>query len=286
MEFLREQPRRPPRRSSPARPRAGRGRPGRPRRSGRCGRPRQWRHRIDQDCDRAPCSLHRQLLTAGRRSVSFASEHPSLCCAAAGARAYPGSKQRPHPGGDDHGQARTADDRSDDAPCHGGLRGRLPGASLLGGRRPRRLPAPGRALHPGHLHRRAHGGENQRCDDGALSQPQDHRQLRRRLRLHRRGGGGAPRRDHHQHARRADRGGGGHRARPAAHHGARVLPGRAVAARRALGQGRRLPPHPGLAARPLGGHRRPRPHRQGHRPAPGGVRPARAPTSAAASRPA
>ena len=57
-------------------------------------------------------------------------------------------------------------------------------------------------------------------------------------------------------------------------HGARVLPGREMAARRPLGQGGRLSAHRRLAARPLGRHRRLRPHRQGHRPAHRGFRPA------------
>ena len=37
------------------------------------------------------------------------------------------------------------------------------------------------------------GVKTDRCADGALPQSQDHLQLRRRLRLHRRAGGGAPR---------------------------------------------------------------------------------------------
>ena len=57
-------------------------------------------------------------------------------------------------------------------------------------------------------------------------------------------------------------------------HGARVLPGREMAARRPLGQGGRLPADRRFAARPLDRHRRLRPHRQGHRAAHRGLRPA------------
>ena len=114
-----------------------------------------------------------------------------------------------------------------------------------------------------------------------LPQPEDHRQLRRRLRLGRRGGGGQARRHHHQHPRRADRGGGRHRAWAPAVHGARVLPGREMAARRPLGQGGRLSAHRRLAARPLDRHGRLRPHRQGHRAAHRGLRPSRSAISRA-----
>ena len=117
-----------------------------------------------------------------------------------------------------------------------------------------------------------------RVDDafmGALSQSQDRRQFRRRLRFGRRGRGGKARRGRHQHPRGADRGGRGHDAGASAQHRARVLPGREVAARRPLGEGGRLPAHARVPARPLRRHRRAGAHRQGHRAPAGGLRPAR-----------
>ena len=133
-------------------------------------------------------------------------------------------------------------------------------------------PAQDRAGCPRHLHRQPHGREDRRGDDGPLPRPQDHRQLRRRLRHHRRGRCGQARHRHHQHARRAHRGGGGHDAGAAARHRARVLRCREMAARRALAQGGRIPSH-GLLARSQRRHRRLRPHRQSHRAQARGVRP-------------
>ena len=96
------------------------------------------------------------------------------------------------------------------------LRHRLHGAPAAGGERPRGPAQAGGARDPRHLHRRPHGREDRRRADGALSQSQDRRQLRRRLRLGRCGGGSQARRRRHQHAGRADRGGGRHHAGAAA----------------------------------------------------------------------
>ena len=119
-----------------------------------------------------------------------------------------------------------------------------------------------------------------------LPQPEDHRQLRRRLRFGRRGGGRQARRHHHQHARRADRGGGRHRAGAAA----RARCASSTTAEKWLRDGRwakegdyRLTA--GLAARPLDRHGRLRPHRQGDRAAHRGVRPCRSAISRATRRP-
>ena len=187
-------------------------------------------------------------------------------------------------GGDRNAQARPSDDWPDDAPDCRRARQGIHRASAARGQRPRSAAEEGGPVHLRHLHRRAHRREDRRCHDGPLPRPQGDRQLRRRLRLHRRGRRRQARRGRHQHARRADRGGGRHHARHPARHGARVLPGREVAARRPLGQGGRLSPHR-VAARPLGRHRRPGPHRQGHRAALRGVRDVRSAISAATSRP-
>ena len=79
----------------------------------------------------------------------------------------------------------------------------------------------------------------------------------------------------HQHARRADRGGRRHRDRPADQHRARTAARRDTGCATAAGQRKgNYPPEPADLARPPRRHFRHGPHRPGHCPAAGSVRPA------------
>ena len=105
----------------------------------------------------------------------------------------------------------------------------------------------------------------------AISQRQTGVELRRRLRPHRRQMGGRARHRRHQHAGRAERGGRRHRARPLALHGARIVAGRALSARRQVAASA-VSSHQGDAAQPHRRHGRHGPHRQGDRAAAGSLR--------------
>ncbi len=99
-----------------------------------------------------------------------------------------------------------------------------------------------------------------------FSKTRDRFQLRRRLRPCRCQICGRAWHHRHQHARSSDRGSGRHRARPSAVHRARATPGRAVRARRPMGD-EGLSAERGDLAQPHRRHCRHGRHRPGHRAA-------------------